>query len=53
NMGLGMVLAVPAEEADRALELLHAAGEPDAAVVGGVHPGSGGVLFCEVCPPVL
>ncbi|MCI9579709.1 MAG: phosphoribosylformylglycinamidine cyclo-ligase, partial [Oscillibacter sp.] len=33
NMGLGMVLAVPAEEADRALELLHAAGEPDAAVV--------------------
>ena len=53
NMGLGMVLAVPAEDADRALELLHAAGEPDAAVVGSVHPGSGGVLFCEVCPPVL
>ncbi|MEY8386417.1 phosphoribosylformylglycinamidine cyclo-ligase [Oscillospiraceae bacterium 38-13] len=53
NMGLGMVLAVPAEEADRALALLHAAGEPDAAVVGSVHPGSGGVLFCEVCPPVL
>ena len=53
NMGLGMVLAVPAEDADRALELLHAAGEPDAAVVGGVHPGSGGVLFCEACPPVL
>ena len=53
NMGLGMVLAVPAEEADRALELLHAAGEPDAAVVGSVHPGNGGVLFCEVCPPIL
>ena len=53
NMGLGMVLAVPAEQAGRALELLHAAGEPDAAVVGGVHPGSGGVLFCEACPPVL
>ena len=53
NMGLGMVLAVPAEEADRALELLHAAGEPDAAAVGSVHPGNGGVLFCEVCPPIL
>ncbi len=53
NMGLGMVLAVPAEEADQALELLHANGEPDAAVVGSVHPGNGGVLFCEVCPPIL
>ena len=30
NMGLGMVLAVPPEQAEKALELLAAAGEPDA-----------------------
>ena len=53
NMGLGMVLAVPADQADRALSLLRAAGETDAAEVGVVAQGDRGVLFCEVCPPVL
>ena len=53
NMGLGMVLAVPADQADRALSLLRAAGETDAAEVGVVAQGDRGVLFCEVCPPVV
>ena len=53
NMGLGMVLAVPADQADRALDLLRAAGEEDAAEVGQVARGDGGVIFCEVCPPAV
>ena len=53
NMGLGMVLVVPADQADRALSLLRAAGETDAAEVGVVAQGDRGVLFCEVCPPVV
>ncbi|WP_295744989.1 phosphoribosylformylglycinamidine cyclo-ligase [uncultured Oscillibacter sp.] len=53
NMGLGMVLAVPREQADKALAILRGAGEPDAAEVGGVCPGDAGVAFCEVCPPVV
>ena len=53
NMGLGMVLAVPADQADRALDFLRAAGEPDAALAGHVARGDGGVRFCEVCPPVV
>ena len=30
NMGVGMVLTVPAEQADKALDILHANGEPEA-----------------------
>ncbi len=47
NMGLGMVLAVPMDQAERALELLAAAGEADAARVG-VVTKSGGVAFDSV-----
>ncbi len=53
NMGLGMVLAVPREQAENALSILHRAGEPDAAEVGSVSRGNAGVVFCEVCPPVV
>ncbi len=42
NMGLGMLLAVPAGEAGKALELLQAAGE-QAYQVGEVVPGGAGV----------
>ena len=42
NMGLGMLLAVPAAQGQRALELLSAAGE-DAYDVGRVVPGDAGV----------
>ena len=45
NMGLGMVLAVPLEQGDQALELLAAAGEQDAACVGIVTRSGGGVSF--------
>ena len=53
NMGLGMVLAVPQDQTEQALTILHNAGETDAAVVGNVSPGDAGVAFCEVCPPVV
>ena len=53
NMGLGLVLAVPREQAEKALDILHRAGEPDAAEVGSVSRGNAGVAFCEVCPPVV
>ncbi len=45
NMGLGMVLAVPVEQAEKALSLLAAAGEPDAVCVGCVSKDSGGMEF--------
>ena len=45
NMGLGMVLAVPADQAETALSILRAAGEPDAQVVGKVRVGDAGVSF--------
>ena len=38
NLGIGMVAVVPADATDRALEVLG-----DAAVVGGIEPGSGNV----------
>lgn len=47
NMGLGMVLAVPAAQAELALELLAAAGETDAACVGFVTKDPRGVTFGE------
>ena len=52
NMGLGMVLAVPADQADKALSILHAVGETDAAVVGCVQPGDKGVSFGTISIPV-
>jgi phosphoribosylformylglycinamidine cyclo-ligase len=45
NMGLGMVLAVPPAQVERALELLAAAGEKDAACVGFVTKDPRGVTF--------
>ncbi|HIT02191.1 MAG TPA: phosphoribosylformylglycinamidine cyclo-ligase [Candidatus Enterenecus merdae] len=42
NMGLGMVLALPADQAGKALELLSAAGQP-AWQVGEIVTGDGGV----------
>lgn len=47
NMGLGMILAVPAAQAELALELLAAAGETDAACVGFVTKDPRGVTFGE------
>ncbi len=44
NMGVGMVVAVSAEEADKALEVLKANGE-DAVVLGEVIKGEKGVVF--------
>ena len=52
NMCLGMVLAVPADQADKALSILHAVGETDAAVVGCVQPGDKGVSFGTISIPV-
>ena len=40
NMGVGMVLTVPAEQADKALEILHANGEPEAYRLGVIAEGS-------------
>ncbi|WP_295753092.1 phosphoribosylformylglycinamidine cyclo-ligase [uncultured Oscillibacter sp.] len=51
NMGLGMVLAVPRDQAEQALALLRAAGEADAAVVGELRRGDAGVSFGETCSP--
>ncbi|MCM1179322.1 MAG: phosphoribosylformylglycinamidine cyclo-ligase [Clostridium sp.] len=44
NMGIGMVLAVDAADADRTLEALKAAGE-DAYVVGGIEAGEKGIII--------
>ena len=43
NMGVGMTITVAKQDADKALELLHANGEPDAYVLGEIVPGEGGV----------
>ena len=42
NMGIGMCVIVPAKEADKALEVLRAAGE-DAALIGEIQAGEKGV----------
>ena len=42
NMGIGMVLALPADQADRALDLLQEAGE-EAYLIGQAAAGDGGV----------
>jgi phosphoribosylformylglycinamidine cyclo-ligase len=44
NMGVGMILAVAKEDADKALEVLAANGE-DAVVLGEVIEGTDGVVF--------
>ena len=41
NMGVGMVLTVPAEQADKALDILHANGEPGAYRLGVIAEGEG------------
>ena len=41
NMGVGMVLTVSAEQADKALEILHANGEPEAYRLGVIAEGEG------------
>ena len=41
NMGVGMVLTVPAEQADKALDILHANGEPEAYRLGVIAEGEG------------
>ena len=41
NMGVGMVLTVPAEQAEKALEILHANGEPEAYRLGVIAEGEG------------
>ena len=41
NMGVGMVLTVPAEQADKALEILHANGEPEPYRLGVIAEGEG------------
>ena len=45
NMGLGMVLALDPADADKAVELLKAAGEK-AYIVGSVIAGEKGVTLC-------
>lgn len=45
NMGIGMCVAVPAEQADEALRVLRESGE-QAAVIGEVIEGDGGVVIC-------
>lgn len=45
NMGLGMVLAVDADQADRAVEVLRAAGE-QTWIVGAVEPGEREAVVC-------
>ena len=45
NMGVGMVLTVPADQADQALEILHANGEPDAYRLGVIAEGEGVELW--------
>ena len=45
NMGLGMVLAVDAADADRTMEAIRAAGEVPY-VVGEIEAGEKGVTLC-------
>ena len=46
NMGVGMTVTVAKEEVDRALEILHANGTPDAYVLGEIVRGERGVELC-------
>ncbi len=44
NMGIGMCVVVPADQADRALEILHGMGE-SASIIGRMEPGDGQVIY--------
>ncbi len=46
NMGIGLILAVAANDASSVLNDLRAAGEGGAATVGVVRSGDGGVVYC-------
>ena len=46
NMGVGMAVTVKREDADRAIEILHANGEPEAYVMGEIVTGDEGVILC-------
>jgi phosphoribosylformylglycinamidine cyclo-ligase len=45
NMGIGMILAVSARDADAVKARLLEAGEANAVIIGEVVPGTGGVLY--------
>ena len=45
NMGVGMILTVPADQADKALDILHANGEPGAYRLGVIAEGEGVELW--------
>ncbi len=45
NMGIGMMVAVPADQADKAVEILNASGEK-ASVIGEIVAGEKGVDIC-------
>ncbi len=45
NMGIGMMVAVPADQADKAVEILNAAGEK-ASIIGEIVAGEKGVDIC-------
>ena len=45
NMGVGMCVALPAEQADEALRILHDCGT-GASIIGEVTEGNGGVELC-------
>ena len=45
NMGIGMVVAVPADEGDKAIESFTAAGDK-AYVIGKITAGEKGVTLC-------
>ena len=46
NMGIGMTVTVAKTDADKALEILRANGEPGAYVVGEIVSGEKGVILC-------
>lgn len=45
NMGVGMMVCVAKEDAQKALEVLHANGEPDAYILGELVEGEDGVIL--------
>ncbi len=48
NMGIGMVLVVPAQEVNRVLERLAEAGESEGCVIGEIVSGSGDVQYVGI-----
>ncbi len=46
NMGVGMSVTVPKDQASLALEILHANGEPDAYIMGEIVESNEGVILC-------